>query len=45
TVSPVQSGEKILYRVRVGPVASGEELLEVQQILQDNGYPAAQALP
>ena len=45
TVSPVQSGEKILYRVRVGPVASGEELLEVQQILKDNGYSAAQALP
>ena len=45
TVSPVQSGDKILYRVRVGPVSSGEELLEVQQILQDEGYDAAQALP
>jgi len=45
TVSPVQSGDKILYRVRVGPVSGGEELLEVQQILQDNGYDAAQALP
>ena len=45
TVSPVQSGDKILYRVRVGPVSGGDELLEVQQILQDNGYDAPQALP
>jgi rare lipoprotein A len=45
TVSPVQSGDKILYRVRVGPVSGGDELLEVQQVLQDNGYNTAQALP
>ena len=45
TVSPVQSGDKILYRVRVGPVSGGEELLEVQQVLRDNGYNTAQALP
>ncbi len=44
-VSPVQSGDKLLYRVRIGPVSSGEELLEVQQILKDNGHNAAQALP
>ena len=44
-VSPVQSGDKMLYRVRIGPVSSGEELLEVQQILNDNGHDAAQALP
>ncbi len=44
-VSPVQSGNKTLYRVRVGPVSSGNEMLEVQQILRDNGYTAAQALP
>ena len=44
-VSPVQSGDKLLYRVRVGPVSSGEELLEVQQILKDNGHNTAQALP
>lgn len=45
TVSPVQSGDKILYRVRVGPIANGDELDQVQQVLRDNGYPAAQALP
>jgi len=45
TVSPVQSGDKMLYRVRVGPLSSGEELLEVQQVLQDNGHNTAQALP
>ena len=44
-VSPVQSGDKLLYRVRIGPVSSGEELLEVQQILKDNGHNTAQALP
>jgi rare lipoprotein A len=45
TVSPVQSGETMLFRVRIGPVASGEELLEVQRVLQDNGYSDVQALP
>ena len=44
-VSPVQSGEKILYRVRLGPVSSGEELLQLQEILQAKGYVSAQALP
>ena len=44
-VSPVQSGNKTLYRVRVGPVSSGNEMLEVQQVLHDNGYTTAQALP
>ena len=45
TISPVQSGDKLLYRVRIGPVSSGEELLEVQQTLKDNGHNNAQALP
>jgi len=44
-VSPVQSGDKVLYRVRLGPVANGEELAEVQTILENNGYSGAQALP
>ncbi len=44
-VSPVQSGDKMLYRVRLGPVANGEELVEVQRVLEDNGYSGAQALP
>jgi len=45
SVSPVQSGDAMLYRVRVGPVASPDEMIEVQQALQDNGYDTAQALP
>jgi rare lipoprotein A len=45
TVSPVQSGDSMLYRVRVGPVADGEELAAVQQLLQQNGYSSGQPLP
>ncbi len=44
-VSSVQSGEKLLYRVRLGPVSNGEELLQLQELLQANGYDNAQALP
>jgi rare lipoprotein A len=44
-VSPVQSGETLLYRVRLGPVSNGEELLQLQELLQANGYDSAQALP
>jgi rare lipoprotein A len=44
-VSPVQSGDKMLFRVRIGPVASGEELIEVQRALEGNGYSDVQALP
>ena len=44
-VSPVQSGEKLLYRVRLGPVSNGEELQQLQELLQANGYDSAQALP
>jgi rare lipoprotein A len=44
-VSPVQSGDDLLYRVRVGPVTSSDELLAVQQLLQDSGYGAGQPLP
>jgi cell division protein FtsN len=41
----VQSGEKLLYRVRVGPVADNDELAAVQQKLQDSGYGSGQPLP
>lgn len=44
-VSPVRSGENLLYRVRVGPVADNDELLEVQQQLQGLGYQPGQPLP
>jgi rare lipoprotein A len=44
-ISPVQSGENLLYRVRVGPVADNDELVAVQQLLQDSGYSAGQPLP
>ena len=44
-VSPVESNGKLLYRVRVGPVADNTELLAVQQVLESGGYGAGQPLP
>ncbi len=44
-VSPVQSGEKLLYRVRVGPVTDNDELVAVQKQLESQGYSAGQPLP
>lgn len=44
-VSPVDSGGSRLYRVRIGPVASAEELEQVQRRLADNGYSGTQLLP
>jgi rare lipoprotein A len=45
TVSEVQASDGLLYRVRVGPVASADELLAVQQQLQAGGYQPGQPLP
>jgi rare lipoprotein A len=45
SVSHVQSGDALLYRVRVGPVADNAELLAIQQKLEDGGYGAGQPLP
>ena len=45
SVSPVESAGKTLYRVRVGPVASSDEMAMVQQQLRDGGYPEGQPLP
>jgi rare lipoprotein A len=45
TVSEVQVSDGLLYRVRVGPVASADELLAVQQRLQSGGYQPGQPLP
>lgn len=44
-ISPVEAGGKLLYRVRVGPVAGKDELLALQQQLQSNGYDSGQPLP
>lgn len=44
-ISEVDSAGKMLYRVRVGPVASSDELALVRQQLQDGGYPEGQPLP
>lgn len=44
-ISQVDSGGNMLYRVRVGPVDSNDELLAVQQLLQQGGYNAGQPLP
>jgi rare lipoprotein A len=45
SVSRVQSGDDLLYRVRVGPVADNDELATVQQKLLDSGYGSGQPLP
>jgi rare lipoprotein A len=45
SVSRVQSGDDLLYRVRVGPVADNDELAAVQQKLLDSGYGSGQPLP
>ena len=45
SVTEVDAGGKLLYRVRVGPMASAGEMALVQQQLSDGGYPAGQPLP
>ena len=45
SVSEVDSGGNVLYRVRVGPVQDKQQLLAVQQQLQDSGYSPGQPLP
>ncbi len=44
-ISEVDAGGKLLYRVRVGPVADSDELALVQQQLADGGYSQGQPLP
>lgn len=44
-VSPVDTGNGLLYRVRIGPVASNDELEAVQRRLRASGYSGAQLLP
>jgi len=44
-VSPVDTGSGLLYRVRIGPMESDEEILLVQQRLQASGYTGTQLLP
>lgn len=44
-VTEVHSGDSLLYRVRVGPVASNDELVAVQEQLQAGGYQVGQPLP
>jgi rare lipoprotein A len=45
SISQVDSGGNMLYRVRIGPVDNNEQLLAVQKKLQDSGYDAGQPLP
>ena len=45
SVSQVDSGDSVLYRVRVGPVQDRQQLLALQQQLQNSGYSAGQPLP
>lgn len=44
-VSPVQSGQRLLYRVRIGPMAGAGEIESVQQRLRLAGYEGGQPLP
>ncbi len=45
TVSPVDVGGRRLSRVRVGPVADGEELNRLRALLMTRGYSPGLALP
>ncbi len=44
-ISEVQTGENLLYRVRVGPMTAAGELQTVQEQLRTAGYDAGQPLP
>jgi rare lipoprotein A len=44
-ISPVQSNDSLLYRVRIGPLADSKALRELQTLLGERGYGPAQALP
>ncbi|KAA1188524.1 septal ring lytic transglycosylase RlpA family protein [Pseudohalioglobus sediminis] len=44
-VNEVDAQGRLLYRVRVGPMADTEELELVKQQLHDGGYPPGQPLP
>jgi rare lipoprotein A len=45
SVSQVQSGENLLYRVRIGPMAGAGEIETVQAQLRTAGYDSGQPLP
>ena len=44
-VSEVQSGESLLYRVRVGPMTRPGEIQDAQELLRTAGYDGGQPLP
>jgi cell division protein FtsN len=44
-VSPVDTASGLLYRVRIGPMETNEEILLVQQQLETGGYSGVQLLP
>ena len=45
TVTPVDAGGQRLHRVRVGPLADGEQLSRLRDILMSRGYSPGLALP
>lgn len=48
TVSDVSSAQRMVYRVRLGPIESterAEQLDRIQKILRENGFPEGQRLP
>ncbi len=44
-VEPVQTGDKLLYRVRVGPMDDNASLLSLRERLQAEGFGSGQLLP
>ena len=44
-LSPVQLGEAILYRVRVGPLLSTNQVFAEKEALESKGFPTLQPLP
>ena len=45
SISRVDTGSGLLYRVRIGPMETNEEILLVQQRLEASGYTGTQLLP
>lgn len=45
SVSQVQSGQNLLYRVRIGPMSGAGEIESVQEQLRTAGYDGGQPLP
>lgn len=45
TVSDVTSEQRVIYRVRLGPVEDAQQLAHIQSMLSEHGLPEGQRLP